>query len=1041
MSENMDYDDFLFDHQDDPKAYALCDYTKKKESELSFQKGEIIFVTGKNETGWWQGETISDIGLFHTSMIKLEEEENSDRKTQNLSEISGITFQLQKNVRNIINNQTNTTKNNSVNVGNNSNNLSSLNFEGSNFVLPKLENFDQNRSYGSRKKKKRVIVAIDESEIYSNESDHENDQKARALNDYEGEYEGDINFKKGEIIYVYGNFDSQMVQAENQDRFIGKVPTKMIEFIDKEGNVIKNPFKTIEKSSLGASISMGYKPKRKDLSKRQDVEENESDPKKPQKGGKKALQRIEVNTLEDDDEDLYKYDPDEDHMDDPKAITTVDYTAQRSQELSFTKGEIIYITGTNESDWWQGEKIDFSIGLFKKGMINIIDDKGQEDLKDFNEKNKLLKMEEKQKEEEKEKGKGEEQEVGGLTWMNFLMGDEYVDDQDITEKDQEENSSKLAKEGNNTTKNLPSIKDSIKSQDNKFYPNNTQNVRKDNNNENKSNINNNVDTQTKNIKIKPNNDANTNTNTNTNINVNVNVKVGGNSNDENNEKEKDANRVVQSQNSNKTVLGSILNNSNIKDTQPTEKKINDRANNLKINKYIPSSQNLSRKKTSGLFNKSIDISSRSKQSWVMERIKKINSLSDSNNFDNFQSKEKTINKSKIINKDQKESNNENKNERFGGNNRMDKMNLIRTQNNKKLKQNNGNAKQNSFQSKSYNNENKNDQNKNIRENEKENEKEKEKEKENEREREREREKEKEKEKDEEKGEEKGEDEDDEKEKEKDGIHKSNNNNTSIKPQNANIDKNIIKNFNKIENNKNNNNENENTNEVQNQGKGKPSNKSNNEINSKNTKNVLIKTKKIRLDKHVSINKQVLKMKNEKLNERKPLNTNHLTKNNNNVKMGKEPTNEIPQNITVYEFMVNWKEKAYKPNNDFVEFKVTAIDTFESDFLNDLSFKRGEVLTVIAQDKNGWCLGVNSIKNRGIFPNTFVKKIPKEDLKKRSVQCYRVIEGFIGKNKAQLTINVGDELELISRSFGNWVKVKMVGSDTVGLVNRNKIKEI
>ncbi|KAJ6239807.1 sh3 domain-containing [Anaeramoeba flamelloides] len=941
MSENMDYDDFLFDHQDDPKAYALCDYTKKKESELSFQKGEIIFVTGKNETGWWQGETISDIGLFHTSMIKLEEEENSDRKTQNLSEISGITFQLQKNVRNIIsNNRANKTKNNSVNVSNNSNNLSSLNFEGSNFALPKFENFDQNRSYGNRKKKKRVTVVIDESEIYGNEGDHENDQKARALNDYGGEYEGDINFKKGEIIYVYGNFDSQMVQAETQDLVIGKVPTKMIEFIDKEGNVIKNPFKTIDKSSLGTSVSMGYKPKRKDLSKRQAVEDNESDPKQPQKGGKRKLQRMEVNTLEEEDEDLYKYDPDEDHMDDPKAITNVDYTAQRSQELSFTKGEIIYITGTNESDWWQGEKIDFSIGLFKKGMINIIDDKGQEDLKDFNEKNKPLNIEDK-------KEKGKEKDEGGLTWMNFLMGDECEDGQDYTEKDHEENSSKLANEGNNTTKNLHSNINRIKSQDNKFYPTNTQNVNKDYNNENKSNINNNIDTQTRNIKNKPNNDANTNTITNTNtntsvnVNINVNVKVGGNSN----EKGKDTNRVAQNQNSNKTVLDSILNKSSPKDTKPTETKINHRTNNLKINKYIPSSQNLSRKKTSGLFNKSIDISSRSKQSWVIERIKKINSQSNSDNSDNFQSKEITINKSKIINKYQKESNNKNKIERNQGeNNQNNKVNLIRTQNNKKLKQNNENAKQKIDQYKSYNNVNDNDQNKNIIEK--------------------------------------------KKEKENREIQKSNNNNnntnnnnnnnnnnnTSLKSQNAKTDKNISKKVNKIssksnisDNTKNKNNENENTNELQNQGKGKPSSNNNNEINSNNTKNLLIRTKKLGFKKHFASDKQVFKKKNENLNDGKPLITNPLTKNNTVIKKVNEPIDGIPQNITVFEFMIFWKEKAYKPNKDFVEFKVTTIDTFESIFLNDLSFKKGEILTIIAQDKNGWCLGVNSIKNRGIFP--------------------------------------------------------------------------
>jgi hypothetical protein len=49
---------------------ALFDYTGETQPELSFKKGDIITVTEKDESGWWQGELKGVIGAFPSGWVE-----------------------------------------------------------------------------------------------------------------------------------------------------------------------------------------------------------------------------------------------------------------------------------------------------------------------------------------------------------------------------------------------------------------------------------------------------------------------------------------------------------------------------------------------------------------------------------------------------------------------------------------------------------------------------------------------------------------------------------------------------------------------------------------------------------------------------------------------------------------------------------------------------------------------------------------------------------------------------------------------------------
>lgn len=52
------------------KVRALFDYTGETQPELSFKKGDIITVTEKDESGWWQGELNGERGVFPSGWVE-----------------------------------------------------------------------------------------------------------------------------------------------------------------------------------------------------------------------------------------------------------------------------------------------------------------------------------------------------------------------------------------------------------------------------------------------------------------------------------------------------------------------------------------------------------------------------------------------------------------------------------------------------------------------------------------------------------------------------------------------------------------------------------------------------------------------------------------------------------------------------------------------------------------------------------------------------------------------------------------------------------
>ena len=49
---------------------AIYDYVKDKDDELSFPEGAVIFVTKKNDDGWWEGVMDGVTGLFPGNYVE-----------------------------------------------------------------------------------------------------------------------------------------------------------------------------------------------------------------------------------------------------------------------------------------------------------------------------------------------------------------------------------------------------------------------------------------------------------------------------------------------------------------------------------------------------------------------------------------------------------------------------------------------------------------------------------------------------------------------------------------------------------------------------------------------------------------------------------------------------------------------------------------------------------------------------------------------------------------------------------------------------------
>jgi hypothetical protein len=49
---------------------AMYDYTAKNARELTFRAGEVINVTQKNNSGWWQGEIGGRRGVFPADYVQ-----------------------------------------------------------------------------------------------------------------------------------------------------------------------------------------------------------------------------------------------------------------------------------------------------------------------------------------------------------------------------------------------------------------------------------------------------------------------------------------------------------------------------------------------------------------------------------------------------------------------------------------------------------------------------------------------------------------------------------------------------------------------------------------------------------------------------------------------------------------------------------------------------------------------------------------------------------------------------------------------------------
>ena len=52
------------------QVITLYPYTKQNDDELSFQKGAVVNVTGKEDKDWWKGELNGVTGVFPSNYVQ-----------------------------------------------------------------------------------------------------------------------------------------------------------------------------------------------------------------------------------------------------------------------------------------------------------------------------------------------------------------------------------------------------------------------------------------------------------------------------------------------------------------------------------------------------------------------------------------------------------------------------------------------------------------------------------------------------------------------------------------------------------------------------------------------------------------------------------------------------------------------------------------------------------------------------------------------------------------------------------------------------------
>lgn len=313
------------------KYVAEFNFEGKNEDFLTLKKGDVVVVTHKDDNGWWKGSLNGKTGLCPGNYLKEIPPEVDFEKNNRLSNGSQpfeISLDVDTNgprpVSSFMAQESGFTKKASS-LQRDSNKLSTLNKHalGKEVAIPHIPDHEgEDREKDDKAVKRRSTISPVKEDINIEGT------QFKVLFSYTANFKEEVSLQEGEIITgIRKDRNGWMYGRKNRTNEVGHFPAVYVEVATQED---------IEAASFS---QFGYPDK------------------------ETVYKQLQVNKTSHHDEDLIGIEHRALHY----------YAAEDEHDLSFDKGDIIFVYEVNENGWWRGKHGE-EVGWFPGSYVELVDE-------------------------------------------------------------------------------------------------------------------------------------------------------------------------------------------------------------------------------------------------------------------------------------------------------------------------------------------------------------------------------------------------------------------------------------------------------------------------------------------------------------------------------------------------------------------------------------------------------------------------------------------------------------------------------------------
>ncbi|CEP17997.1 hypothetical protein [Parasitella parasitica] len=353
-------------------AIAHHPYTKARDDEISFKKGEVIEITDSSDPDWWVGKNEDkSLGFFPSNFVNVQDDENVDDERSKSEQTNQDAIEDTEGVQT----------------------------DEMDAAKPSDDATVDAEAQEQSPEEKKVDQVIG---------------MARVMEDYASQEAGEISLARGGIINVYEVIDNEWSRGELNGK-VGRYPSKYVEDIDMPGRPdlgrqtsvasaegykstpsdedgaareSKGGFKLaaygVKQGGIGSLLAGGFPGLRKTPA---GPKKTEPEPQKETTGEEpKPASTAETVSPTSFVPSVPAFTASEDRPESPqveekkeekslgKAIVLHPYDAANEDELSLLRGEYVEILDRNADDgWWKGKNERKESGVFPSNFVKELE--------------------------------------------------------------------------------------------------------------------------------------------------------------------------------------------------------------------------------------------------------------------------------------------------------------------------------------------------------------------------------------------------------------------------------------------------------------------------------------------------------------------------------------------------------------------------------------------------------------------------------------------------------------------------------------------